>query len=364
MRARRRCYRQSRTGPAVASRPATRCHPSRRSAVSMTASTRAVMPGTSTGRRPATWQRIQLGDLPPQGHLQAEPARVLPQYDEGPFPASFDSEQMYGGGDATGQSATAHDATASTHRRRNPRECVRRRTALGESAVPPVAVGHEVEPFVGAFAVLVRSTEAPLIPGECGLELHLDDVRESQFLPEQRCWLTRCKGADGYEPSCQNHAVRSDYDVPGRVVTDAGVETRRSDGRRLPSVVSLVEPPCDPGSPDRSDLVPDRIRRMANLVESAVHLERSGKRELECFLRFPLPRSARRASSGSRPFIPVPRCDLPPTCAIRRAPWMRPARASRAARERPDSYGRRYGMPHLRDRRRPPASGRLCRSTT
>ena len=41
----------------------TRSYPRRRSAVSIATSTREVMPGTSTGRRPATWPRIHFGWL-------------------------------------------------------------------------------------------------------------------------------------------------------------------------------------------------------------------------------------------------------------------------------------------------------------
>jgi hypothetical protein len=52
---------------------------------------------------------------------------------------------MHGGADATGQSAIANDATAPTHRRRNPAEGLHRRPTLPEPAVPPVAVGHVSE---------------------------------------------------------------------------------------------------------------------------------------------------------------------------------------------------------------------------
>lgn len=41
----------------------TRSYPRRRSAVSIAISTRDVMPGSSTGRRPATWPRIHFGWL-------------------------------------------------------------------------------------------------------------------------------------------------------------------------------------------------------------------------------------------------------------------------------------------------------------
>ena len=52
---------------------------------------------------------------------------------------------MHGGADATGQSAIANDATAPTHRRRNPGESLHGGPTLPEPAIPPVAVGHERE---------------------------------------------------------------------------------------------------------------------------------------------------------------------------------------------------------------------------
>src|SRR5262249_39802548 len=77
----------------------------------------------------------------------AKPARVLPQYDQRSRSTSLDSQPIHGGADATGQSAIASDATAPTHRRRNPGESLHGRPTLPEPAIPPVAVGHEREPI-------------------------------------------------------------------------------------------------------------------------------------------------------------------------------------------------------------------------
>src|SRR6185369_5837406 len=74
-------------------------------------------------------------------------ARVLPQYDERSYSTSLDSQPIHGGADATGQSAIANDATAPTHRRRNPGESLHGGPTLPEPAIPPVAVGHEREPI-------------------------------------------------------------------------------------------------------------------------------------------------------------------------------------------------------------------------
>jgi hypothetical protein len=96
-------------------------------------------------REPASRHHTKVGDLLRQALLQAEPARVLPQYDERSRSTSLDSQPIHGGADATGQSAIADDATAPTHRRRNPGESLHGRPTLPEPAIPPVAVGHEHE---------------------------------------------------------------------------------------------------------------------------------------------------------------------------------------------------------------------------
>src|SRR3954467_5601371 len=96
-------------------------------------------------REPASRHHTKVGDLLLQAPLQAKPARVLPQYDERSLSTSLDSQPMHGGADATGQSAIANDATAPTHRRRNPGERLRGGPTLPEPAVPSVAIGHESE---------------------------------------------------------------------------------------------------------------------------------------------------------------------------------------------------------------------------
>src|ERR671912_2483116 len=97
-------------------------------------------------REPASRHHTKVGDLL-QAPLQAKPARVLPQYDERSHSTSLDSQPIHGGADATGQSAIANDATAPTHRRRNPGESLHGGPTLPEPAIPPVAVGHEREPI-------------------------------------------------------------------------------------------------------------------------------------------------------------------------------------------------------------------------
>jgi hypothetical protein len=67
---------------------------------------------------------------------------------------------MHGGADPTGQSATANDATAPTHRRRHPGESLPRGPPLPEPAIPPVAAGHEREP-IGASARGVQPGNRP-----------------------------------------------------------------------------------------------------------------------------------------------------------------------------------------------------------
>ena len=98
-------------------------------------------------REPASRHHTKVGDLLLQAPLQAKPARVLPQYDERSHSTSLDSQPIHGGADATGQSAIANDATAPTHRRRNPGESLHGGPTLPEPAIPPVAVGHEREPI-------------------------------------------------------------------------------------------------------------------------------------------------------------------------------------------------------------------------
>src|SRR4051794_36417951 len=96
-------------------------------------------------REPASRHHTKVGDLLLQAPLQAKPVRVLPQYDERSLSRSLDSQPMHGGADATGQSAIANDATAPTHRRRNPGESLRGGPTLPEPGIPPVAGGHERE---------------------------------------------------------------------------------------------------------------------------------------------------------------------------------------------------------------------------
>src|SRR3954464_6846328 len=111
---------------------------------------------------PASRDDTKVGDLLLQAPPQAKPARVLPQYDESSLSTSLDSQLMHGGADATGQSAIADDATALTHRRRNPRESLRGGPTPREPAIPPVAVGHErdfIRPGpVAIMASVVAST--------------------------------------------------------------------------------------------------------------------------------------------------------------------------------------------------------------
>ena len=120
-------------------------------------------PGRSAGnissqdarnREPASRHHAKVGDLLLQAPLQAKPARVLPQDDERSHSTSLDSHPIHGGADATGQSAIANDATAPTHRRRNPGESLRGGPTLPEPAIPPVAVGHEREPICQGTAAI------------------------------------------------------------------------------------------------------------------------------------------------------------------------------------------------------------------
>src|SRR3954453_8811346 len=99
-------------------------------------------------REPASRHHTKVGDLLLQAPLQTKPARVLPQYDERSNSTSLDSQPIHGGADATGQSVIANDATAPTHRRRNPGESLHGGGAPhADPAPPPVAVGHEPEPI-------------------------------------------------------------------------------------------------------------------------------------------------------------------------------------------------------------------------
>src|SRR3954454_16454895 len=98
-------------------------------------------------REPASRHHTKVGDLLLQAPVQPKPARLLPQHDERSHSTSLDSQPMHGGADATGQSATANDPTAPTHRGRNPGERLHGGPTLPEAAIPPVAGGHEREPI-------------------------------------------------------------------------------------------------------------------------------------------------------------------------------------------------------------------------
>src|SRR5438874_2113148 len=84
--------------------------------------------------------------------MTPNPAWVLPHDDERSHSTSLDGQPMYGGADATGQSAMANDATAATHRLRNPGESLHGGPTLQERGIPPVAEGHRRHRnFVDAF---------------------------------------------------------------------------------------------------------------------------------------------------------------------------------------------------------------------
>jgi hypothetical protein len=121
------------------------CHQQRWSAPRR--STSNISSQDARNREPASRHHTKVGDLLLQAPLQAKAARVLPQYDERSHSTSLDSQPIHGGADATGQSAIANDATAPTHRRRNPGESLHGGPTLPEPAIPPVAVGHEREPI-------------------------------------------------------------------------------------------------------------------------------------------------------------------------------------------------------------------------
>ena len=115
-------------------------------------------------REPAPRHHTKVGDLLLQAPLQAKPARVLPQYDERSHSTSLDSQPIHGGADATGQSAIANDATAPTHRRRNPGESLHGGPTRPEPAIPPVAVGHKREPIRQGLRRYVVNSLSSQIP--------------------------------------------------------------------------------------------------------------------------------------------------------------------------------------------------------
>src|SRR3954464_16052879 len=119
------------------------CHQQRRRATGR--STSNISSQDAGNREPASRHHTKVGDLLLQAALQAKAARVLPQYDERSLSTPLDSQPMHSGADATGQSAIADDATAPTHRRRNPGERLRGGPTPPEPAIPPVGVGHERE---------------------------------------------------------------------------------------------------------------------------------------------------------------------------------------------------------------------------
>ena len=94
-------------------------------------------------REPASRHHAKVGDLLLQGPLQAKPARVLPQYDERSHSTSPGSQPMRSRADATGQPAIANDATAPTHRRRNPGESLHGAPTLPAHALR-LGAGHGV----------------------------------------------------------------------------------------------------------------------------------------------------------------------------------------------------------------------------
>ena len=108
-------------------------------------STRNISGQDARDRQPAPRHHTKVGDLLLQARLLAKPGRVLPQDDEPSHPTSLDRQSIHGGADATGQSAMANDATAPTHRRRDPGESLHGGPSLPEAVIPPVAVGHERE---------------------------------------------------------------------------------------------------------------------------------------------------------------------------------------------------------------------------
>jgi hypothetical protein len=77
--------------------------------------TRNISGQDARNRDPAARHHTEVGDLPLQVRLHANPGGVLPQDDERSHSTSLDGQPMYGGTDATGQSAMANDVTAPTH---------------------------------------------------------------------------------------------------------------------------------------------------------------------------------------------------------------------------------------------------------
>jgi hypothetical protein len=78
--------------------------------------------GTASPSRGAIQESVHglsgSGDLPRRILLQTGLVGVLPQHNEPSLSASLDRQPLHSGADPTGQSATADDATAPTHRRR------------------------------------------------------------------------------------------------------------------------------------------------------------------------------------------------------------------------------------------------------
>ena len=157
------------------------CHQQRWRALSR--STSNISSQDARNREPASRHHTKVGDLLLQAPLQAKPARVLPQYDERSLSTSLDSQPMHGGADATGQSAIANDATAPSHRRRNPGESLRGGPTLPEPAIPPVAVGHERESISSGAATSRASDRHRVLDGRHQLKrFAMEQVGEVDYL--------------------------------------------------------------------------------------------------------------------------------------------------------------------------------------
>ena len=168
-------------------------------------------------REPASRHHTKVGDLLLQAPLQAKPARVLPQYDERSHSTSLDSQPIHGGADATGQSAIANDATAPTHRRRNPGESLHGGPTLPEPAIPPVAVGHEREP--------IRQGPGVYTGFSARRQRRLATLRPMAAIPGQpslrRTGLVSLPGAQRVKPlQCLGHGLGPDVAVvhPGTLL--------------------------------------------------------------------------------------------------------------------------------------------------
>src|SRR4051794_20139776 len=98
---------------------------------------------------------------------------------------------MHGGADATGQSAIANDATAPTHRRRNPGESLRGGPTLPEPAIPPVAAGHE---SASLLTVLRIPEVASLLPGIAASASRPRLTFSRIFSAVARCGCRSCRG--------------------------------------------------------------------------------------------------------------------------------------------------------------------------